>query len=270
MQPARNLPEPEVHVRYIVLHVIGPRHEVSDIVHDVFVTALQDIERLHEAAAMKAWLSGIAVFQSKSFLRRQRRFRMLALFGDLRVVLPPSPATPEVSAALRAAYQVLDELAPDERIPFVLRAVQGLGMEEVADCCGVSLATAKRRVASEPKAALPPQPRPFATPSAAAHPPRPPASPQTPSDLRKEVDDTATIRSLVRTDPARALRLIQEARLAHPRASLGEERDAFEVLALSGLGRKAHAAEKAAQFLRRYPGSSFSAKVQAVVPKEPP
>lgn len=183
MQSARNLPEPEVppepaeqaresaarlvhalragapgaaaelfasygrHVRYIVLHVIGPRHEVSDIVHDVFVTALQDIERLHEAAAMKAWLSGIAVFQSKSFLRRQRRFRMLALFGDLRVALPPSPATPEVSAALRAAYQVLDELAPDERIPFVLRAVQGLGMEEVADYCGVSLATAKRRVA---------------------------------------------------------------------------------------------------------------------------
>lgn len=125
-------------------------------------------------------------------------------------------------------------------------------------------------VVTEPTAARSAPPRQVATPSGPARPPHPPALLQTPSDLRKEVDDTATIRSLVRVDPARALQLIQKARLEHPRASLGEERDAFEVLALSGLGRKARAAEKAAQFLRRYPGSSFSAKVQAVVPKEPP
>jgi RNA polymerase sigma-70 factor (ECF subfamily) len=134
------------HVRAIVLHILGPRHEVTDIVHDVFVTALQDIARLNDPFVMRAWLSSIAVFQSKSFLRRQRRSRLLALLGDTRLTLPPSPATPEVSAALRAAYDLLDQLPPDERIPFVLRRVQGLQMEDVAEYCGVSLATAKRRL----------------------------------------------------------------------------------------------------------------------------
>ena len=35
----------------------------------------------------------------------------------------------------------------DQRIPFALRYVQGLELTAVADACGVSLATVKRRLA---------------------------------------------------------------------------------------------------------------------------
>ncbi len=136
------------YVRATILHLLGPRTDVSDVLHDVFVTAFEDIHGLRDPQALKGWLASIAVFKSKNYLRSRRRFGLLLTAPDLRVARPPAPATPDVSAALRSAYEVLDELAIEDRIPFVLRAVQGFSLDEVAEACGVSLATAKRRVAS--------------------------------------------------------------------------------------------------------------------------
>jgi len=38
-------------------------------------------------------------------------------------------------------------LPPQQRVPFVLRYVEELNLVEVAQACGVSLATTKRRIA---------------------------------------------------------------------------------------------------------------------------
>jgi len=57
------------------------------------------------------------------------------------------PASDEATEALRRTYLVLDRLPREERIAFALRTIEGMKLEEVADACGVSLATAKRRLA---------------------------------------------------------------------------------------------------------------------------
>jgi len=57
---------------------------------------------------------------------------------------PPEPGQNEVSGA---TYRVLDRLEPDDRIVLALRVLEGLDMNEVADACGVSRSTAKRRFA---------------------------------------------------------------------------------------------------------------------------
>ncbi len=57
-------------------------------------------------------------------------------------------ASPEVRAAIRAFYQVLGQLEADERIAFTLRFVEGMDLADVAEACGVSIATIKRRIKS--------------------------------------------------------------------------------------------------------------------------
>ena len=52
----------------------------------------------------------------------------------------------EVREALEETYRVLDLMPADERIAFALRFVEGMELTEVADACGVSLATIKRRL----------------------------------------------------------------------------------------------------------------------------
>jgi RNA polymerase sigma-70 factor (ECF subfamily) len=71
---------------------------------------------------------------------------LLQTAPDERLSRPAPSPTPDVSAALRRAYQLLDQLHPDERIAFALRYVQGMTLEEVAEVCAVSLSTAKRRL----------------------------------------------------------------------------------------------------------------------------
>jgi RNA polymerase sigma factor (sigma-70 family) len=57
-------------------------------------------------------------------------------------------APPDVRAELNAIYAMIHALPARERIALVLRRVEGLSHEEVADALGVSLSTAKRVVAS--------------------------------------------------------------------------------------------------------------------------
>jgi RNA polymerase sigma-70 factor (ECF subfamily) len=133
------------HVRRVVLHVVGPSSDVSDLVHDVFVAAYEQLERLVAPEAMRAWLTGIALRMARAYLRSRHRWWHWPSL--MPVTTAPAPtATPDVSGALREAYQALDGLAVDDRIAFVLRTVDRLKVEEIAAACGVSAATVKRRI----------------------------------------------------------------------------------------------------------------------------
>ena len=57
-------------------------------------------------------------------------------------------ATPEQRAVLAGVYRTLDSLPANERIAWSLRYVEGEKLERVAELCGCSLATAKRRIKS--------------------------------------------------------------------------------------------------------------------------
>jgi DNA-directed RNA polymerase specialized sigma24 family protein len=49
-------------------------------------------------------------------------------------------------AVVAAIYRALDQVAPDDRIAFVLHHVEGERLESVARLCGCSITTAKRRI----------------------------------------------------------------------------------------------------------------------------
>jgi RNA polymerase sigma-70 factor, ECF subfamily len=131
----------------VLVRVMGPDSEILDLVHDVFVTALESVHRLLDPKALRAWLTQIAVFTARARIRRRVRGRILRFlpFSEL-----PEPELPpvdfEASEAMQAVYRVLDALDIDQRIAFALRFVAGMELTEVAASCGVSLATIKRRL----------------------------------------------------------------------------------------------------------------------------
>jgi RNA polymerase sigma-70 factor, ECF subfamily len=135
------------HVRRVLVRVMGPDSEILDLVHDVFVTALESVHRLLDPRALRAWLTQIAVFTARARIRRRVRGRVLRFlpFSDL-----PEPELPpvdfEASESMQAVYRVLGNLDADQRIAFALRFVAGMELTEVAASCGVSLATIKRRL----------------------------------------------------------------------------------------------------------------------------
>jgi len=136
------------HVERVLTRVLGPDPDIPDLLQDVFVSALESIDRLTDPNSLKPWLSRIAVFTARGRIRRRVRWRFIRHdpFDDEAAKVPAHLASAEVSEALRATYNALKQLPPDERIAFALRFIDGMELTEVAQASGVSLATIKRRL----------------------------------------------------------------------------------------------------------------------------
>ena len=96
-------------------------------------------------------MTQVAVFVAREALRAQRRKRWLVFLApaDLPEIGAPS-ASEDVRCAINAFYKIiaLRHSAPDDRIAFLLRHVDGMELTEVAAACDVSLSTIKRRLAT--------------------------------------------------------------------------------------------------------------------------
>ncbi len=125
------------------------RHEeMADLVHEVFAQAMDSIGSLKDPTALLAWLLRIATHTAYRTIRR-RRARSWLTFREPELLpdIPDVPASAEIQQACRRLYRILDLLPATERIVFCLRFIERLELTHVADACGVSLSTAKRRVA---------------------------------------------------------------------------------------------------------------------------
>ena len=135
------------HVRSVLTRVLGPDAEIGDLIQEVFVEAIDSIDRLEEPDALRGWIASIAVFRARAEIRRRTRSRWFPLFSSEALPEMPAPvSTPEIDEAVRATYRILAKLSADERIVFALRFIDGMQVAEVAEVCRVSLATVKRRL----------------------------------------------------------------------------------------------------------------------------
>jgi len=135
-------------VERLVAAALGPDSEIPDVVHDVFVRALEGIGTLKDPRALVGWLSTLAVFTARDKIRRRRRWRWIRFLApDELPEAPAHGADADTRATLQAAYRALETLPTDERVAFGLRFVAEMELTEVAAACGVSLATIKRRLA---------------------------------------------------------------------------------------------------------------------------
>jgi RNA polymerase sigma-70 factor (ECF subfamily) len=134
-------------VRSMLLSTVGPDDEIPDLLHEVFIRALERIHTLREAEKLSSWLLGIAVFVGREHLGQRRRRSWLRLFSPERTqtwqIEQPSS---DARRALREAYDILDKLPVDSRMAFVLRHVHGLSLPAAAAACQTSLSTFKRRL----------------------------------------------------------------------------------------------------------------------------
>lgn len=135
---------PSIH-RILVRIVGSDDPESSDLLHDTFLRAVQNVRRLRNPQALKSWLRRIAVFTAQEWLRQRKRMgypRPPVLDSERTAV----SASPEAREAVRALYRLLDVLPEDERVVFVLRFVERMELAEIAEICGVSFSTVRRRI----------------------------------------------------------------------------------------------------------------------------
>ncbi len=133
-------------VRGVLRRSLGPQGDVEDLVQEVFIGFHRNVGNLRDPSALSGFLVSIASRLAISEIRKRkvRSFLRLTDDGELPERAAVSDDGPE---ALGRLYALLDTCSATDRMAFVLRYIEGLELEEVASALGVSLATAKRRIA---------------------------------------------------------------------------------------------------------------------------
>ena len=122
----------------------GPTVDAEDIVHDVFVVALQRGFTFQGGATVRTWLFRITHHVVGN--RTRRGFLRRLLFARRRDELAagmPVPATPLQEVERREdherLYRALDRLPERYRTSLILYEIDGLSSDEIAELTGVSV-----------------------------------------------------------------------------------------------------------------------------------
>ena len=145
----------------VCLRMLGSPQPAEDATQETFIAAYRAVSRFRRGS-LRAWLFKIAANVCYDEIRRRRSRPQVPLgapAGEERpAVEPASPDEPPEERAMRQELarcleEGLASLPADQRLAVVLRDVQGLAYEEVAEATGASLGTVKSRI-SRGRAAL--------------------------------------------------------------------------------------------------------------------
>ncbi len=136
------------HARYlagVLFRLLGVDSEMEDVLQESFVEAMGSLDGLRDAGSLRRWLVTIAVRRANRVLsaRSRRRWIVTAL-----ALVTPRAIAPAAEWSVNDLQSALDSLPPALRVASILRRVEDLELEEVAASCSISVATAKRRVAT--------------------------------------------------------------------------------------------------------------------------
>lgn len=135
------------YVERVLSRVMGVESNLPDILQDVHVAILSNIHTVRDSNHLKSWITSLTIFTARQRIRTRMRRR--AVWVDKNEELEAVPGKcvdPEAREALLLVQHILKSMDEDEAIAFTLRYIEGLEHREAAKVCGVSLATAKRRV----------------------------------------------------------------------------------------------------------------------------
>ena len=135
-----------------IYRVVGSVDDAQDLTQEVFIKALQRSDQIKDATKAAHWLSRIATNTAIDFLRKAGRVSMTELDELPEPVKVSREESPEDRVLRNEQRGYLEGglklLSERERLALVLRDVEGLPAEEVAEQLKCSKATVRSHIAN--------------------------------------------------------------------------------------------------------------------------
>mgnify|MGYP004512873895 CR=1 FL=1 len=131
--------------------------DAADLTQEAFLNAWRGLARFNGQSAFSTWLYRLTANACIDFLRREKRRSGLSMTladdeeEDRQVQIPDERWSPERGLERRelqrAVQQGLSALSPDHRQVLLLREIEGLTYQEIAQCLDLEEGTVKSRLA---------------------------------------------------------------------------------------------------------------------------
>lgn len=147
------------HIDRVLYHLAPDWTDRADLAQEVWIRVYRHIKRLQDPSKFRSWLSRIATNLFYDELRKRKRMRPpLSLDaprslddGEMNWEIASPDPGPEENLTTAEFYEQLHgaiaDLPEAFRTTIVLREIQGMAYEEIAEITGVSLGTVKSRIA---------------------------------------------------------------------------------------------------------------------------
>lgn len=145
-------------VYQLALHLLGDSQEALDLSQEVFLRVFRTLAQFRGHSALKTWIYRIVINQASNrqrWWRRRHRNQQVPLdlhietngdLPDTRGALMPDRALGQKEVAT-LVWRALDRLPFDQRAVIVLREIDEMSYDEIADSLGVAVGTVKSRLA---------------------------------------------------------------------------------------------------------------------------
>ncbi len=145
----------------LCFRLLGDAEEARDAAQETFLKVYRGLGSFRGEAGLKTWIYRIAINQAMNqqrWWRRRHREETISLDiargpSDMTIgnLLPGRDASPEAQAISsereRSIMRALGEIKQEYRIALILREIEELSYEEIAEAIGISIGTVKSRIA---------------------------------------------------------------------------------------------------------------------------
>lgn len=136
--------------RNLIFSIFRSSELVDDLTQDVFLKAYRALAHFRFDAAFSTWLYRIAVNHCRDVMRKQKLRRSISLHALLEArdkeVAMKTSVEPQEHETRELIDRGLQRLPEKYRIPVVLKDVEGLSYEEMADVMQCEMGTVKSRL----------------------------------------------------------------------------------------------------------------------------
>ncbi len=150
----------QAHVDQLLYKLAPDWTDRADLAQEVWIRVYRNIHRLQEPAKFRGWMGRIAINLFYDELRRRKRLGKTVSFDapvatgdgeDMSWELPCPAPSPVEQLSTQEFYErlqmAISDLPESFRQTIILREIEGLSYEEIAEITGVSLGTVKSRIA---------------------------------------------------------------------------------------------------------------------------
>ncbi len=141
---------------YNFIYRLAPNwRDVDDLAQEVFIRVYKSISMLKEAKQFKSWLHRIVINLYYDEIRKRRRVKEVDLEDNPKIeaeVLHTASSGNNPIRSLeekeleRVLQKAMNRLSPDYKVAIMLREIQGLSYEEIAQTLKCSVGTVKSRI----------------------------------------------------------------------------------------------------------------------------
>lgn len=132
-------------VRNIIFITISKPDLVDDIAQEVFLTVYKNLSKFRFESQFTTWLYRITVNKCKDYLRKIKIRNIFTPIKDSEAELSYTTA-PENMDVKEIVQKAISKLPDKLRIPLLLKDIEGLSYQEIAESVQCEIGTVKSRI----------------------------------------------------------------------------------------------------------------------------